>query len=212
MRAAWILLLALIAAPAAADTSPASLPAGGGAVADLTPAPLHGVPGNFLADLERDREIKAAVADQLKRNPPLLLLAQRAQVEVAYLTRKIADSPDDAALYDRRCFMRGLTKRDLDAALGDCERAISLKPGTVAFLDRRGLILYMAGQYKEAVAAFDAALARDPNYAASLLLRGYAKGALGDEAGKAADIAAARAANPGVVVQFVRLGVIAPPG
>jgi tetratricopeptide (TPR) repeat protein len=162
--------------------------------------------------VERDRRIKAAVADQLRLNPPLLSLGQRAQAEIAYLTRKIADTPDDAALYDRRCFMRGLARRDLDAALGDCDRALALKPGTVAFLDRRGLILYLAGQYKEAVAAYDAALNRDPNYASSLLLRGYAKGAGGDEAGKEADIAAAKAANPGIAAQFIRLGIIAPPG
>jgi hypothetical protein len=45
-----------------------------------------------------------------------------------------------------------------------------------------------------------------------LLLRGYAKGALGDVAGKDADIAAAQAGNPGIASAFIRLGIITPPG
>jgi tetratricopeptide (TPR) repeat protein len=108
--------------------------------------------------------------------------------------------------------MRGLTKRDLDIALADCDQALALQPGIIAFLDRRALILYLQGEYKDALAAYDGILARDPRYASALLLRGYTRDRLGDGIGRDADIAAAMAANPGVVREFVRLGIIAPPG
>jgi len=167
----------------------------------------------FLFDNGGNRsDLKAAVAEGLRQNPPVLTVPQRAQVQVVYLTKQIAAHPDDAALFNQRCFMRGLTRHDLDIALSDCDQALALQPGTIAFLDRRALILYLKGDYKDALAAYDGILARDPRYASALLLRGYTRDRTGDSAGGEADIAAAEAARPGIIREFVRLGIIAPPG
>jgi tetratricopeptide (TPR) repeat protein len=205
-----VLAVLIAAFPAEAKSGP---PGMAGSAAGLATAPIYGLPKNFLFDTGEDRaRFKQAAVESLEQNPPPLTVPERAAVEAAYLTRQIADHPDDAALFNQRCFMRGLIKHDLDLALADCDHALTLKPGTLAFLDRRALVLYLQGNYREALEAYNAILKRDPGYAASLLLRGYARGALGDAAGKDADIAAAKASNPGIASTFIRLGIITPPG
>src|SRR5262245_11354477 len=117
-----LVIFALFSTQADADAPRAPLPQNQ-TNAGLVPAPVQNMPRGFLFDIEKDRRTKAAVLEQLSRNPPILTLSQRAAADVAYLTKQIADSPDDAALYNRRCFMRGLTHRDFDAALADCDRS-----------------------------------------------------------------------------------------
>jgi tetratricopeptide (TPR) repeat protein len=208
------LFTALFAAPQAHAKSgpPVTFDPMAPALSAAAPA-IHGMGRQFLIDNDSNRsDLKAAVAEGLRQNPTPLTVPQRAQVQVVWLTKEIAAHPDDAALYNQRCFMRGLTKRDLDIALSDCDHALTLEPGTLTFLDRRALILYLQGAYKDALAGYDGILARDPHDVSALLLRGYTRDRLGDGAGRDADIAAATAANPGVIREFVRLGIIAPPG
>ena len=95
-------------------------------------------------DNSATESLEQALASQI-RMPPLTM-PQRAKVEIAWLGGQLADHPDDPALLARRCFMRGLAKTDLDAALDDCNRAIALKP-MAAYRDQRALIFYLQGDY-----------------------------------------------------------------
>lgn len=139
---------------------------------------------------------------------PPVTITQRAATEIAFLDTQIAAKPGDADLLNRRCFMRGLLGSKLDAALEDCDQALKLKPDNISFLDRRAMILYRQGKYRAALEAYNQVLAVDPDYAASLLMRGYARGKLGDPAGQKADIAAALAGQGNIQARFRDLGII----
>jgi hypothetical protein len=122
--------------------------------------------------------------------------------------RRTAEAnPDGASALNDLCYWRGVAKNELDAALADCDKSIKLKPGIAAMLDSRAFVLYQQGKYQEALDAYDAVLKIDSRHAASLLVRGYTKGKLGDSVGKDADIAAAKAYDPGVQMEFKRFGV-----
>jgi tetratricopeptide (TPR) repeat protein len=69
-------------------------------------------------------------------------------------------------------------------------------------IDSKGLVLYQLGRYRDAVAAYDEALKISPKQAASLFVRGLAKQKLGDSAGGASDIAAAKAINTNITSAF----------
>ena len=101
-----------------------------------------------------------------------------------------------------RCYWKATVKSDLDAALADCDQGLALKPGDSNLLNNRALVLYQQGKYQEALDAYNAALAVQPKNGASLLVREIIKGKLGDEAGKDADIAAARAIQNDIETVF----------
>ena len=114
----------------------------------------------------------------------------------------VALSPSNPSMLDGRCYERGLTKTNLDGALADCELSLKLRPGDDSALDSEGLVLYQLGRYQDAVVAFDQALKISPKLAPSLFVRGLAKQKLGDAAGGASDIAAAKAINADVISSF----------
>jgi tetratricopeptide (TPR) repeat protein len=116
--------------------------------------------------------------------------------------RKIIDNPGDAQLWNHRCWLRATAKVDLNAALSDCDHAIRLKPGVLALLDSRAFVLYQQGKYKDALDAYNLVLKIDPRFPASLFMRGFTRGKLGDEAGKTSDVAAAMEAQPDIQAQF----------
>jgi tetratricopeptide (TPR) repeat protein len=99
-------------------------------------------------------------------------------------------------------------KQDMDAALADCDLAVSLRPRDGAMLDSRAFALYQQSKYEEALAAYNQVLAINAKSAPSLFMRGYAKGMLGDGAGKEADIAAAARAMPGVARTFEQYDIL----
>jgi tetratricopeptide (TPR) repeat protein len=95
----------------------------------------------------------------------------------------------------------------LQAALGDCNEALRLKPDVAATLDSRGLTYLKMGQWDSAIDDYSSALRLDPKLASSLYGRGLAKLKKGDTAGGTADIAAAEAIEANVVEGFARYGV-----
>ena len=101
-------------------------------------------------------------------------------------------------------------KSELPAALSDCDRALTLKPGVAGVLANRGLVFYQQGSYRAALDGFNQALAADPSNAQALLLRGYAKARLGDSKGSDTDRTAAVTAQAGVVARYQDLGVPPP--
>jgi tetratricopeptide (TPR) repeat protein len=202
-RFALSLVLALLLAPAAraavdfAPAPPAPKP-------NVNLAPGLPVPNDKPSD--NSARLKQALSGQI-RMPPLTM-HDRAVGEITYLTRELANRPDDPALLGRRCMMRALGKIDLEAGLADCDRALAVQPQVLAWLDDRALILYQQDKFKDARYGYDHVLALDPKDAAALFMRGQARGKLGDAAGRDRDVAAARVIQNGIRTRYQSLGVI----
>jgi tetratricopeptide (TPR) repeat protein len=88
---------------------------------------------------------------------------------------------------------------------------LALKPDTSATLDSRGLALIRLTRYVDAIAAYDAALAKRPDYASSLYGRGLAKLKAG-VSGAQDDLAAARKLDPKIDASFAEMGLKADTG
>ncbi len=71
---------------------------------------------------------------------------------------QIAEHPDDADAYDRRSTIYSLLGRN-DEALADCDKAISLEPGTAFHYFNRGAIYEQRKEYPLAVNDYTKALA-----------------------------------------------------
>lgn len=108
---------------------------------------------------------------------------------------------------NERCWSRALLGKQLETALADCDVALKRGGRNSAFMDSRGLVLLRMGRLDEAIAQYDAALKLQPKQGWSLYGRGVAKLRRGDKAGGEADIAAAKAARPGIAEEASRLGV-----
>lgn len=114
-------------------------------------------------------------------------------------------SPKNKLIWNNRCWHRALAGR-LVEALDDCDESLKLGRSAEA-LDSRGLVLLKMKRFDEAQASYGEALALDPKLAYSLYGRALARESLGDRAGRDADLAAARAADPKIDEAFARLGV-----
>ena len=119
----------------------------------------------------------------------------------------IAQDPQNVPALNARCYLRAAMKMQLEAAQADCDKAVALRPRDDTILDSRAFLLYQQGKYPEALAAYNQVLAINAKSAPSLFMRGYAKGMLGDEAGKEADIQAATRTMPGVARTFEQYNV-----
>jgi tetratricopeptide (TPR) repeat protein len=113
--------------------------------------------------------------------------------------------PDDAAVLQGRCRVRAVLKRDLDAALADCNRALEIEPNAAHVLGFRALVYLRLELAETAIADYSAALAAEPKNAEFLYGRGQAKLRNGDAEGGKDDIAAARAINPKIADEFAKL-------
>jgi hypothetical protein len=118
------------------------------------------------------------------------------------LDKILALSPANATLLNDRCYQRGLEKVKLDDALMDCEASLKVRRRDPYVLDSKGFVLYQLGRYQDALNAYDDVLKIEPRLAPSLFMRGHAKQKLGDSAGGAADIAAAKAIDPDILSVF----------
>jgi predicted aspartyl protease len=156
-----------------------------------------------------------AKALQASLQPQTALKARFAQVaakQIAEMTKIIAQDPKNVPALNERCYLKAALKQDMDAALADCDLAVSLRPHDGAVLDSRAFALYQQGRYAEALAAYDQVLALDAKSAPSLFMRGLAKGMLGDAPGKEADIEAANKTMPGVARSFEQYDIDYGPG
>jgi len=119
--------------------------------------------------------------------------------------------PDDPGALNSRCWTRAIADEDLDLALADCRRSLAIRPGDAPTLDSLAFVRFRQDRLREALAGFDAALAKDPKQAASLYMRGIVKYRLGDQDGGQSDIAAAEKVDPEVAGRYADWGVAAPP-
>jgi Aspartyl protease/Tetratricopeptide repeat len=112
------------------------------------------------------------------------------------LDKLLALSLANATLLNDRCHQRSLEKVKLDDALMDCEASLKVRPRSPYVLDSKGFVLYQLGRYQDALNAYDEVLKTEPRLAPSLFMRGQAKQKLGDSAGGATDVAAAKTIDP----------------
>jgi tetratricopeptide (TPR) repeat protein len=187
------------------------------ALADLGRA-LRLQPNNAQALMQRgalhhDRAaFGQAIADYdaaLRIDPTLELAATRRQdaialrIEsyealIAQFNTEIDRNPNDADLWNGRCWRRATEGRDLDLALYDCNEALRLNPGHNEALDSRGLVHIKRGDFAAGLRDYDAALAINPGRGHYLYGRGLCRIGLGMTAEGEADLAAAERAEPGV--------------
>lgn len=106
-----------------------------------------------------------------------------------------------------RCWVRALLGRDLDAALDDCNAAVSLAPTAAAYRDSRGLVLLRLGRYAKSATDYDAVLKSAPGRPWSLYGRGIDELRLGKTAAGQADLDAAVARRPGIRDEAKKYGI-----
>jgi tetratricopeptide (TPR) repeat protein len=111
-------------------------------------------------------------------------------------TEAILLDPANANNFNSRCWCRALDGKDLNAALGDCNESVRLRPNDGNTLNSRGLVQFTVGAFDAAIADYNTAVAQNAKDADSLYARGVAKLKKGDTAGGNADIAAAKAIKP----------------
>ncbi len=85
-------------------------------------------------------------------------------------------------VHNTLCWMLAIATVALDDALQECDAALT-RGQEPAYLDSRALVLYRMRRYDDAIASYDAALAKRPGQASSLYGRGLAKRARGDNPG-----------------------------
>ena len=127
----------------------------------------------------------------------------------------INNHPDDSKMGSAlggRCLARALQNQDLDSGLSDCNTAIRLadkqNPANARLYSNRGMILLRQGNYRKALADFDADLKIHPKSVRALYGRGVAKAHMDKRAEGDEDIAAAEALSPQVGERYRRYGII----
>ena len=108
---------------------------------------------------------------------------------------------------NERCWARALSNQMLDDALHDCRKAIRRDGENPAYLDSLGLVQLRLGNYPESIKAYEQAVAQRPRSAWSRYGLGLAKIRNGQTDAGNADLAAARAFDPGIEARVNKYGL-----
>lgn len=183
------------------------------------PFKVQRVRGQWERDTGRPEDAIATYKKAMERteNADILieLLALRG---VAYT---MAGKPDQAAKDFEKAYTRADTALRLNnlawcmvthntalpTALAFSQKSNADQPEDAAHLDTEGVILLRLGKFDQAVERFDRALALAPTMAGTLFVRGIARQHLGQQAGAAADLKAARAKRPGIDAEYAGYGI-----
>ncbi|WP_229262080.1 tetratricopeptide repeat protein [Duganella guangzhouensis] len=95
----------------------------------------------------------------------------------------------------------------LETALHICDKGLLQEPHRAWLLDSRAFVLLRLGRNRDALAAYDAALAVRRNQGSSLIGRGIARKRLGDTAGAEQDIKAALAIDADLRREYAAYGI-----
>lgn len=126
---------------------------------------------------------------------------------VREVTEAIRIRPNEAALFNGRCWARATGNVELEQAMADCDRAISMEPNNAAYLDSRAMVKLRMGRFDEAIADATAALTAEPMLAPALYVRGIAHLRRGDRASAERDLTAARRLTFDIDLRYRRYGV-----
>lgn len=166
-----------------------------------------------LNDLDAANRISAKEADLQLKLARAYTSAERYDQALAAYDKWLSTHPDNALegdAYDGRCWTRIFQGLDLDAAMGDCNRAVRMAPDSASPRESRGFAHLRRGETDAAIADFNSALKHDPKLAWSLLGRGLAKLRLGRSEEAKADLAAGLAINPKLKETLLRRGIATP--
>lgn len=111
---------------------------------------------------------------------------------------------------NNRCWLRAIFNRDLQEALKDCNRALSLRMTAQKdpdALDSRGLVYLRLGSLKNAVEDYDSALQINPKIPSSLYGRGLAELRLGEKTQGDKDLGAAGKLDKDIAQRFAKMGL-----
>lgn len=109
-----------------------------------------------LADV--DRLIEIAPSDgQVLRGDVLAKQGKSVEAIEAYSEAIKADRKN-ATAYNNRAYHRALARKDLKDAVVDIEKALTLREEEPAFIDTRGYLFYLQGNFKGALADFNDAI------------------------------------------------------
>lgn len=168
-------------------------------------------PASIVADLDAADRAAPRESDARLRMGQLYASAGDLPGAVTQYTKWIdshgRDDVQMAAALNSRCWARARLGQDLERALSDCDKAVSLRPHAAAYLDSRGFVYLRRGNYDKALADYDAALRLDPNKPWALYGRGIAKLRRGQTASGQADIAAAGALQPNIAEEAMQYGI-----
>ena len=127
--------------------------------------------------------------------------------QIAQLSEALARDPRNAQLLNERCWYRAIEGSELDAALQDCNGALSANPEFAAAFDSRGLVNLKRGALQDALGDYEAALKIEPGRGHYLYGRGLVRIAMGEKTEGEADLASAERAEPGVAALYRSYGV-----
>ena len=180
-------------------------------------------PGLSVSEVARRNDLSAGLlftwkrmAEALRSKPKsaeLLLvqailrhrLGQTATVDVPL--DAAVSATRDAALLNRICYEVHKENVSLDRALSACGASLRLRADDANTLDSRAFVLMRMGRNAEALAAYDAALAKDPKLSASLYGRGLVEARLGRGTEAKRDTELALAARPNLRDEFAEIGM-----
>ncbi len=119
--------------------------------------------------------------------------------------------PNFASAYNDLCYLRAVNDRELDQAVSNCTKSLSLVPNDPDALDSLGLTYLKLKQFDKAVATYDKAITARPSLAESLYGRGVAKWMKGDPIGGKKDLDLAKGVRTNIAADMKRYGVDPPP-
>lgn len=181
------------------------------------PEPLVGRGNAYLAlgqpepaaqDFSVALNLKPDLGEAVYRRALANLRMNRIADASADYDRALELAPKNPNYWNARCWFRATMSIDLDLALGDCDQALTLKPGFAPALDSRAFVLLRLGRLEAARAAYDQAIAAESRYAWPYFGRGIVKKRLGDAEGAEADFAAARERQADIEQQYANYGEV----
>jgi tetratricopeptide (TPR) repeat protein len=161
-----------------------------------------------IADLSSAIKIDSAHAVIFLDRGAALLAAGRFDEAIADFTYALKLEPNDPQAYLGLC-RASIGKRNFGGANAACSSAIQYSrtsEATEAY-NSRGDAALLLGDYAAAIADYDEALNRWPQYPEAFYGRGVAKTKKGDAAGGKDDIDAARKLKPGIEADEAALGI-----
>lgn len=121
----------------------------------------------------------------------------------------IEENPRNAAAWNNRCWIRAVEGVELEAALADCDRSLSLSPNDPNVHDSRGLVYLKLSNPRAALSDYDAAVRLEEN-AHFVYGRGIARLQLGLNDEGNVDLARAAELQSDIADTYATYGVTPP--
>jgi tetratricopeptide (TPR) repeat protein len=116
-------------------------------------------------------------------------------------------TPDDRYAIGNRCWARAAAKTELDLAMVDCNRALTIDPNNTSVMDSLAFVYFRQNQLQAAMDGYARVLAVNPKEASSLYMRGVIEKRLGKSDDSSRDTAAAQAIDPTIAKLYTDMGV-----